>query len=352
MPEAKIRGQRFFLAVLLVFLILVPFDWFLGEYKQLAIVIGWHTMVTVGLCLLMGYTGQVSLGQAAFFGTGMYVSAIFSKTYDVNPWAAMALGACMTATLAFMLGPIFRLRGNYLALATLAVGYIIWKLAELQSGYTGGPEGMSDVPYLSIGGFEFDSLFRQYFLVWGICLAILIIAQNIVNSRTGRALRAIHGSESAAESLGINVIGFKIKIFVLSAVFASIAGSLAAHHSGHVSPGQFNPMVSVDMVVMAVFGGLASIWGAIFGTGVLHILDDEILIHYGQWNMVISGLILILILIFMPEGLFVALKNAYQRDGIFFLPKLLWRTGKGWYAAAKGFQIGSLFNRTKGETEP
>jgi len=333
-------------AVLIAAMALVPFDWFLGEYTHLGIMIGLFTIVIVGLCLLMGYTGQVSLGQAAFYGTGMYGSAILSTRYDVNPWLAMFIAAVITGLVALMVGPIFRLRGNYLALATLAVGFIVWKVAELQSGYTGGPDGMTGIPYLSVGGFEFDSSFRRYYLIWGFCLAILLISQNIVNSRTGRALRAIHGSEAAAESLGIDVARFKIKIFVLSAVYASLAGSLFAHHSIHVSPGSFHPLASVDLVVMAVVGGLASVWGAIFGTGTMHILNDELLIHYGKWNMVISGLILMVILIFMPEGLFVALKTAYQRDGILFLPKWFRNTYKDWSA-----RLAARRSRSAGEQE-
>ncbi|MFO8009783.1 MAG: branched-chain amino acid ABC transporter permease [Dehalococcoidia bacterium] len=326
----KLKWRYLLLAAALAFMALLPFDWFFGQYKQLAIMIGLYTMVTVGLCLLMGYTGQVSLGQAAFWGTGMYISAILSMDYGINPWLSMIIAATMTGALALFLSPIFRLRGNYLALATLAVGYIIWRVAELQSGYTGGPDGISGVPALSVGGFTFDSLFRQYFLIWGFCLVILLVSQNIINSRIGRALRAVHGSEEAAESLGINANRFKVKIFVLSAVYASLAGSLFAHHAVHVSPGSFHPLVSVELVVMAVVGGLASIWGAIFGTGTIHILNDEILIHYGKWNIAISGLILMVILIYMPEGLFVALKTAYQQDGVWFLPKWLLRTGRDW----------------------
>lgn len=320
------RKAYLLLGLVFVFIFLIPFDWFLSEYTKLAIDIGLLTIVTLGLCLLMGYTGQVSLGHAAFYGMGMYISAILSTKQGVNPWLAMLIAATMTGGVAFVLGPIFRLRGNYLALATLAVGVIVWRVATQEGGWTGGPDGMRDIPHLSVAGFAFDSYYRQYFLIWGICLSILLISQNIVNSRVGRALRAVHGSEDAAESLGINVNRFKIKIFVLSAVYASVAGSLFAHHMGHVSPGSFDPVDSVYLVVMAVVGGLASIWGAIFGAGTIVILRDELLIHYGKWNMAITGLILMLILIFMPEGLFVALKTGYQRDGIWFLPKWLWRT--------------------------
>ncbi len=227
--------------VVAALLIIIPFDWFLGKYNTLLIFIGLNTMVTVGLCLLMGYTGQVSLGQAAYYGIGAYFSAILSKTYGVDPWLAMLIAAIITGAFAYSIGYlIFRLKGNYLAMATLGIGIIIWILFRQLSQFTGGPDGMSGIPYLSIGGFIFDTTFKRYYLVWFFTIALLLISQNIIRSRTGRALRAIHGSEDAAESIGINVAQFKVKIFVLSAVFASLAGSLFVHHLRFVSPQQFN----------------------------------------------------------------------------------------------------------------
>ncbi len=302
------------IAALLLFLILIPFDWFLGQYTTLMIFIGISTIVTVGLCLLMGYTGQVSLGQAAFYGLGAYFSAVLSKTYSVNPWLAMLIAAAATGFFAYVIGfPIFRLRGNYLAMATLGLGLIMWILFRQLSQITGGPDGMSGIPYLSIGGFVFDTSFKRYFLVWFFCLATLFMSQNIVRSRSGRALRAIHGSEAAAESIGINATHFKVKIFVLSAVYASLAGSLLAHHLRFVSPQSFDFLASVRFVVMAVIGGLASIWGAIFGAGTTRILSDELLLGFGEWDVVIYGAILIVVMIFMPEGLFVKLKELLDR---------------------------------------
>jgi branched-chain amino acid transport system permease protein len=301
-------------AALIVLLLLIPFEWFLARYTTLMIFIGINTMVTVGLCLLMGYTGQVSLGQAAFFGMGAYFSAILSKSYDINPWLAMLIGATATGAFAYVIGyPIFRLRGNYLAMATLGLGIIMYILFGQLSQYTGGPDGMGGIPYLSIGGFDFDTKFRRYFLVWFFCLAILLVSQNIVRSRAGRALRAIHGSEAAADSLGINVAQFKVKIFVLSAVYASLAGSLFVHHLRFVSPQPFDFMASVMIVVMAVIGGLASIWGAIFGAATVRYLSYELLLRFGSWDVIIYGLILVLVMIFMPQGLFVGLKEAYGR---------------------------------------
>ena len=312
--RAKSKWAYLIAAALLVLLILIPFDWFLGQYTSLMIFIGIHTMVTVGLCLLLGYTGQVSLGQAAFYGMGAYFSAILSKTYDVDPWLAMAIAAIATGAFAYVIGyPIFRLKGNYLAMATLGLGIIMYILFNQLGQYTGGPDGMPGIPYLSVGGFAFDTAFKRYFLVWFFCLAVLFISQNIVRSRAGRALRAIHGSEAAAESIGVNVDQFKVKILVLSAVYASLAGSLFVHHMTHVSPSSFDFLASVKVVVMAVIGGLASVWGAIFGAASTRILSDELLLTFGEWDIVAYGAILMLVMIFMPEGLFVGLKNLFER---------------------------------------
>lgn len=310
----KSHWTLFATAALLLFLILIPFDWFLGQYTTLMVFIGISTIVTVGLCLLMGYTGQVSLGQAAFYGLGAYFSAVLSKTYSVNPWLAMLIAAAATGFFAYVIGfPIFRLRGNYLAMATLGLGLIMWILFRQLSQITGGPDGMAGIPYLSIGGFIFDTSFKRYFLVWFICIAILFFSQNIIRSRTGRALRAVHGNEDAAESIGINAAHFKVKIFVLSAVYASLAGSLLVHHLRFVSPQSFDFIASVKLVVMAVIGGLASVWGAIFGAGTTRILSDELLLGFGQWDVVIYGAILVVVMIFMPEGLFVKLKELCDR---------------------------------------
>jgi branched-chain amino acid transport system permease protein len=321
LAKARVKWSYLAITALLLFLILIPFDWSLGQYKTLMISIGIHSMVTVGLCLLLGYTGQVSLGHAAFFGTGAYFSAILSKTYGVDPWLAMLIAALTTGCFAYVVAyPIFRLRGNYLAVATLGLGVIIYILFRQLSQYTGGPDGMAGIPYLSIpswlpaiGGFTFDTPFKRYFLVWFFCLTILLVSQFIVNSRIGRSLRAIHGSEAAAESIGINVDQFKVKIFVWSTVCASLAGSLFAHHVTHVSPSSFDPLASVIVVVMAVIGGLASIWGAIFGAGTVMILKNELLLRFGEWDIVVYGLVLMLVMIFMPQGLFVKLREMYVR---------------------------------------
>ncbi|MFA5056001.1 MAG: branched-chain amino acid ABC transporter permease [Dehalococcoidia bacterium] len=355
---AKKKWSWLAVAALIIFLALVPFKWFLGQYTSIMIFVGISTMITVGLCMLMGYTGQVSLGQAAFYGLGAYFSAVLSKTHGLNPWLAMVIAAIATGTFAYIIGyPIFRLRGNYLAMATLGIGLIMWTLFNQMVQFTGGPDGMSGIPYLSIGGFSFDTSFKRYFLVWFFCLAILFLSQNIVRSRTGRALRAIHGNEAAAESLGINVTQFKVKIFVLSAVYASLAGSLFAHHLRHVSPQSFDFLASVKLVVMAVIGGLASIWGAIFGAGTTRFLSDEVLLGFNkfpQLDIIIYGLILMLVMILMPEGLFVAIKSGTMwlkinwRD----LPAIMKRMKKDFPEQVKYFLSRLPLARLWRKTEP
>jgi len=306
-------------AAFLLFLILLPTQ-LLGEKTSILILIGLYSMVTVGLCLLMGYTGQVSLGQAAFFGTGAYISAILSTRYDLDPWLAMLMAAVATGVFAYIIGyPIFRLRGNYLAMATLGLGIIVWILFKELSQYTGGPDGLGGIPNFSIGGFAFDSKLKRYFLIWSFAVCALLIAQNVVRSRTGRALKAIHGSEAAAMSVGINIAQLKVKIFVLGAVYASLAGSLYAHHLHHISPNSFDFMASVMVITMAAAGGLASIWGAVFGAATITYISQDALVELGksqpklaELDVVLYGLILMLVMIFLPKGLFVSLRDAFD----------------------------------------
>lgn len=281
-------------------------------YTTIAIIIGIHTIITVGLCLLMGYTGQVSLGQAAFYGIGAYISAILSLRAGLSPWLAMIIAAVTTGAFAYLIGrPILRLRGNYLAMATLGLGIITFIIFREADSFTGGLTGLSAVPYLSIAGFVFDTDRKYYYLVWVFTLLILIISQNIVNSRTGRALRAIRDSETAAESVGIDVPELKVRIFTLSAVYASIAGSLYVHYLTYVGPQPFDFLFSIRLLLMAVVGGLASIWGAIFGTAAISFLGDS-LHGFGDLESIVFGFILMAIIIFMPQGLWVHFVAAYK----------------------------------------
>ena len=313
MSEGPDRGWRTGgVGGLLVGLLLFPVLDSIPSHLDVGIFIGIHTIVTVGLCLLTGYAGQISLGQAAFYGLGAYASGLLTTKLDVPPLAALLIGVIGTAALAYLMGiPILKLRGHYLAMGTLAFGIIVYLAFIEFSDLTGGPSGLPGVPPMRIAGLVFDSDLKRYYLVLASVVAVLILARNVVHSRVGRALRGIHGSEIAAETLGVDTTKYKLQVFALSAAFASLAGSLYAHHLRLVSPSPFGFIGSVEFVVMAAVGGLASIWGAPFGAAAITLLAEAIrrivphLFSYasGEHEVIAYGILLMLIMIFMPEGL-------------------------------------------------
>jgi branched-chain amino acid transport system permease protein len=296
--------------------------------------IGILTIVLVGLNLLMGYAGQISLGQAAFYGIGAYASAIMTTLASRHgvlpgisqswwwPWLAIVVGMVITGGFAYLIGrPILRLRGNYLAMATLGLGIIMYILFREGEDFTGGNDGIAGIPRLAIGSFKIWPIQRYYFLVWAAALVVIIIALNIVNSRVGRALRSIHGSEVAANTMGVDTAKYKSQVLVVSAVFASLAGSLYAHFQALIAPTPFGFVASVELVVMSVVGGIASIWGAPFGVALIYVVREILrarlhaVLHGagGEHEMIVYGIIVVVIMIFMPEGLTAGLPKLLRR---------------------------------------
>ena len=208
-----------------------------GYLMNVLVFVGINTMLAIGLNLLLGYAGQISLGHAGFFGLGAYLSGVLTATYGWNPWLVMPLAAIVVGCLAFLIGfPILKLKGHYLAMATLGLGIIIYIVFNETIDYTGGPSGLSGIPNLSIGDFVFDTDIKNYYLIWTVTLAVVLLAVNLANSRVGRALRAIHDSEVAARVMGVNARLLKVQIFALSALISSLAGSLYAHTMTFISP--------------------------------------------------------------------------------------------------------------------
>jgi branched-chain amino acid transport system permease protein len=312
-----VSSPRRTVAASLLVLAAVPLVVTKPSHLDVLIYIGIYTIVTSGLCLLTGYAGQVSLGQAAFYGLGAYASAILTVTYRFPPAVALIAGVVLSMATAYGFGiPILKLRGHYLAMATLAFG-IIAHLAFVEfKDITGGPSGLPGVPPFALLGFAFDSDTKRYYLTTGAALLTLVVARNVVNSRIGRALRSIHGSEVAAETLGVDTARHKLQVFALSAGMTSVAGSLYAHHLALVSPAAFTFVASVEFLVMAAVGGLASVWGAPFGAAAITILTEAIrramphlLSHAsGEHEVIAYGLILVTIMIFLPEGLVAGLR--------------------------------------------
>lgn len=310
--------NRWLLFMAGVFLVLLTVE--SEYYLTLFNFIGIHTILVVGLNLLMGYAGQISLGHAAFFGLGAYTSGILTATYGLNPWLALLAGLILSGSAAFLIGvPALKLRGYYLAMATLGFGVIVYIVfTELQT-WTGGPSGLAGIPALRLAGFSFDTPHRLYLLIWLTVFLVLALSASLVDSRVGRALRALHDSEAAAESLGVNTRRLKLQIFVWSALYASLAGSLYAHTLNFIAPSSFDIMFSIKLVTMVVVGGMASIWGSLLGAGVLTVLP-ELLAFFHDFEVVIFGSILMVVIIFLPRGLVRGLLDLkelrrYQQEG-------------------------------------
>lgn len=261
-----------------------------------------NLIVVTGLNLLMGYAGQISYGHAAFFGLGAYGSAILSATYGVNPWLAMAASAAMVAAVAYVVGvPTLRLKGNYLVMSTLGFNLIVDVVLVQWDTVTGGSSGFTGVPSLTVMGVDIVTDRGFYWLVWAIALGVLVPVRNLVHSPVGRALRAIHHSEPAAAACGVPTDSYKVQIFVLSAVLASVAGSLYAHYLSMVAPKSFDIFKSVEFVTMCLVGGMGSLWGGLFGALFLTVLP-QVLGVFEEFHDVAFGALLLVLLIFMPHG--------------------------------------------------
>ncbi|MGC2692550.1 MAG: branched-chain amino acid ABC transporter permease [Desulfobaccales bacterium] len=312
--------NRWVLFALVVLAILAGLD---NEYYfTLLNFVGIHTLLVVGLNLLVGYAGQISLGHAAFFGLGAYTSGILTATCGVNPWLALLAGLAVSGGAAFLIGvPALKLRGYYLAMATLGFGIIVSIILSQAQPLTGGPSGLSGIPPLTLAGFPLNTARRLYPLIWLMVGLILALSANLVDSGAGRALRALHDSEAAAASLGVNTARLKLKIFIWSALYASLAGSLYAHSLNFIAPASFGFMFSIKLVVMVVLGGMASIWGSLLGAGVLTVLPEALTVFH-DFEVVIFGVILMVVMIFLPRGLVRGLLDLwefrrYKRKGSF-----------------------------------
>jgi len=280
-------------------------------YLGILVFIGIFSIATMGLNLLMGYAGQISLGHAAFYALGAYTTGILTAKYNVHFLPALAAAIIVTTGIAYVIGmACLRLKGHYLAVATLAAGEIVFICLNASVGFTGGPSGLAGIPSIEIGGFSFDSDFKFYYLVWAVFILLFILTANIINSRTGRALRCLHSSEVAAAAMGINVTTLKVQIFVLSAVYAALAGVLYGHSVTFISPQASDLMFSVKLLTMIVVGGMGHLWGGVLGAALLTLLP-EVLSAFHDYELIIYGSILLVIVMFLPGGLMRGFETLY-----------------------------------------
>lgn len=297
------RNYFILLVILGVAIIFFPFLMTNVYLLTVMIFVGIHVLVALGLTMLMGFAGQLSLCQAAFYGLGAYASAIFSVKLDLPTFLSIPLAVLLACAVALALGiPALKLRGHYLAMATLGFGEIVNIVFKEWGSLTGGPSGFIGIPKLRLGSFVFDTDLRFYFFVWLSVLIVIAFLINLVNSRVGRGLQALKRSEEAAATMGVPVARYKIKVFMLSAALASYGGSLYAHYVTVISPESFDVFFSVILVTMVVAGGLTSVWGGLIGASIFTLLPNMLQV-FEDYSILIYGSILLFILMVMPQGL-------------------------------------------------
>lgn len=309
-------GKKNILSLLILAGVILALPLGLGNsyYLNVLVFVGIYSLITIGLSLLMGYTGQISLGHAAFFGLGAYTSGVLSTKFGVSPWLALLAAIFVTGGIAFLIAaPALKLKGHYLAMATLAFGYIVFIVFNQASSLTGGPSGFGQIPRFRLGNFLLRSDVHYYYLVWTLVIVVLLVSLNIIHSRVGRALRSIHEGELTANIMGVNTAKYKIQVFVLSAVYASLAGSLYAHFITFLNPTPFGFHFSIVLVAMVAVGGMASVWGAMIGAALLTILP-EYLRAFQDYDILIYGSILLLIMMFLPQGLFAGILRLIKKE--------------------------------------
>ena len=272
------------------------------------------SIVVTGLSLLVGHAGQLSLGHGGFYGLGAYLSTILTVRLHLPPLIALIAAALITALIAFGLGiPLLRaLTQFHLAVATLIFVMLVNAVLIVGGEYTGGFTGIQGQPPFSIGPLVFQGDVPNYYLVWGVVLLGVIFAASLTKSQAGRVLRAIQGDEMGAQSLGIDVAWEKVKVFVISAVYASVAGSLLAHYTQSVTPAQFGVSTSLEFMTMVFLGGKGSVIGAVIGGTFIKLLP-QMTEFMKDYRMLVDGVILTGVLLFVPQGVVGLIVSGWQR---------------------------------------
>lgn len=273
------------------------------HFQHLMVLAGIHGILALGLTLFLGYAGQISLGHAAFFGIGTYTTAILTTRYGVPPFFAFWVSGLMASIFAYLIGkPLLKLKGYFLALATLGFGEIFLVIVKESAFLTGGVIGIFGIPWFSIAGFTFDTYLKQYYLIWMVLIGLILFTKNLIRSKIGRAYLAVASSEDAASSVGIHVSRIKVEAFMVGAFYAGLAGSLFACVMSTANPEAFSLNLSVLIVMMVILGGMGNLYGPIAGAIFLTWLTDT-LAKYQDYSLPLYGIILILLLIFFPEGI-------------------------------------------------
>src|SRR5262245_9394935 len=286
-----------------------------------------YVLVALGLNLLTGYAGQVSLGHAAFFAIGAYTAAVFAERWRWPSVLCVVTAAVGTAAVGYLLGlPCLRLSGLYLAMATLGFTLIVQEMLLQLAVLTHGSEGMKVEP-ASLLGLAFNSDTRKYYMLFAVTAAMLLFARNLVRGRLGRAFLAIRDNERAAAAMGVNLAQYKTIAFAISALYTGLAGALSAFIVGFLDPQEFSFFLSIQFITIIILGGLASLLGSVLGACFLIFLP-ELLAGLDVWQALVYGLIMVITILFMPFGVSGAVRRyAFQWFGIGAEPMIPRRLG-------------------------
>jgi branched-chain amino acid transport system permease protein len=300
------------LAALALIIVLLPLFFPSAFYYRIGALVFIFALAAVGLNLLMGFAGQVSLGHAGFLGIGGYAVAIGPTYFGLPSWSCIIVGGAFSGAVAYLVGrPILALKGHYLAVATLGFGLLIAIVLTNEASWTGGPDGMS-VPRLRLFEWSIRGSDSWYWLAAATFLIGAVLAVNLIDSPSGRALKAIHDSEVASCVLGVDVAKSKLAVFVISAIYASVAGSYLALFNGHITPDIAGFLRSIELAAMVVLGGMGSIMGSLAGAAILVVLPQVLTVLHDYEHMVL-GLILMGCMIFLRQGIVPGLRAAFAR---------------------------------------
>ncbi|RQS94745.1 branched-chain amino acid ABC transporter ATP-binding protein/permease [Burkholderia seminalis] len=328
--KTMVRNKTFWVFLVVLFALpVLPGALHVPEYWiTLLNYIGLYAIVAIGLVLLTGVGGMTSFGQAAFVGIGAYATAFLTTRYGVSPWLALIVGVVLTALVALVLGAVtMRLSGHFLPLGTIAWGLALFYLfgnLELLGKY----DGINGIPALNLFGLALESGRSLYFLIWAVVLAAIVSVQNLLNSRPGRAIRALRGGGVMAEAMGVNTAWMRVVIFVYAAVLAAVSGFLYAHLQRAVNPTPFGLNHGIEFLFMAVVGGVSHVWGAVLGAAILTVLQDylqtllpKLLGSEGNFEIIVFGVLMVLLLQYARQGVWPFVARLFPRGPSAHVPE-------------------------------
>ena len=307
------KAARFLLVLVAIAVCVALPPYLPRHFVDLLVFAGIYTIAGLGVGLLLGQCGIANLGQIVFYAIGAYATAYLTVYVQAPAAVGFAVGIAISAALALTIGwPILRLSGYFLALATLAMGVIANALFFEWDWLTGGTLGIGGIPKLQLFGFVLDTPLRFYYLVLGAAVVCMLLARNLIRSRTGLALRAMRDSQDAAISLAVNPRWLRTRVFILSAVLGSVAGSLFAHYGGFANVQSFGIEKAINFLLIPVLGGATSLLGVVVGALFIGFMP-ELLSQFGSVHQILFGVALVGVVVLMPAGLTGALAGVWRR---------------------------------------